>query len=151
MRTANWVHFACHGMQSFAEPTESCLLLSGLSRLTILETIKLDLKNAELAFLSACDTATGDQDLPEEAVHLAAGVLMAGYRAVIATMWTINDTVTVDVADETYRILFQEYGGDYRKAAEALHFAIRNVRKDKLAKGQKVKLFYWVPFIHLGI
>ncbi|KAJ7229110.1 hypothetical protein GGX14DRAFT_346526 [Mycena pura] len=32
----------------------------------------------ELAFLSACQTAMGDQSLPDEALHLAASLLFAG-------------------------------------------------------------------------
>ena len=37
------------------------------------------LEPAELAFLSACQTATGYEKLPEEAVHLVAGMLAAGF------------------------------------------------------------------------
>jgi CHAT domain-containing protein len=36
--------------------------------------------HADFAFLSACQTATGDEKLSEEAVYLAAGLLLAGYR-----------------------------------------------------------------------
>ncbi|KAF9000813.1 hypothetical protein BDQ17DRAFT_1410126 [Cyathus striatus] len=50
------------------------------------------------AFLSACETGTGDESLPEEAVHLAAGVLQAGYRSVIATMWAIDDSYAAMVS-----------------------------------------------------
>ncbi|KAJ6487356.1 hypothetical protein DFH09DRAFT_841575, partial [Mycena vulgaris] len=41
--------------------------------------------------LSACQTARGAKGLQEESVHLAAGMLLAGYRGVIATMWSIMD------------------------------------------------------------
>ena len=43
--------------------------------------------NASLAFLSACETAMGAEDLPDEAMHLAASLLFAGFGGVVATMW----------------------------------------------------------------
>ncbi|KAJ7930384.1 CHAT domain-containing protein [Mycena leptocephala] len=78
MKESRWVHFACHGVQS-TSPTESALLLAGSSQLTLSNIIQLSLPNADLAFLSACQTATGSQQLQDESVHLAAGMLLAGY------------------------------------------------------------------------
>jgi CHAT domain-containing protein len=46
-----------------------------------------DLGDAFFAFLSACETAKGDHDYADEAVHLAASMLFAGFKSVIATMW----------------------------------------------------------------
>jgi CHAT domain-containing protein len=40
-----------------------------------------------LAFLSACETAKVHKNVPDEAMHLAATLLFAGFRGVIATMW----------------------------------------------------------------
>lgn len=150
MKSSSWVHFACHGAQNTTNPSDSCLLLASHSKLTLSNIIKLQLENAELAFLSACQTATGDEELQDEAVHLAAGMLLAGYRSVIATMWSIDDDIAVEVADEAYRCLFTEYRADPRRAAEALHFAVKTVRQSREARG-KVSLFSWVPFIHMGI
>ena len=150
MQSSTWVHFACHGIQDNDNPTESCLCLAKNSKLTLMDVIRLSLKDAELAFLSACETATGDGNLQDEAVHLAAGMLLAGYHGVIATMWTIDDNFTIGVADETYRLLFKEYGADSTRAAEALHFAVKKVSKEWEAKG-KSSLFYSVPFVHMGV
>jgi CHAT domain-containing protein len=85
MTNSRWVHFACHGVQSDS-PTESAILLAGSSQLTLSNIIQLSLPNADLAFLSACQTATGSQELQDESVHLTAGMLLAGYRGVIGTM-----------------------------------------------------------------
>ncbi|KAJ7809256.1 CHAT domain-containing protein [Mycena leptocephala] len=86
MRNSRWVHFASHDVQS-ASPTESALLPAGSSRLTLSNIIQLSLPNADLAFLSACQTTTGSQALQDKSVHLIAGMLPAGYRGVIGTMW----------------------------------------------------------------
>ncbi|KAF8122601.1 hypothetical protein EV363DRAFT_1182291 [Boletus edulis] len=43
-------------------------------------------------FLSACQTVTGVEDLTDEAVHIAAGMLFAGYGGVVGKMWSISET-----------------------------------------------------------
>lgn len=145
MKKANWVHFACHGVQKVNRPTESALMLAGTSKLTLSEIITMRLPSKDLAFLSACQTATGDEDLSEEAVHLAAGMLSAGYRGVIATMWSISDWYAPRVADDVYGHLIQRE----RKAtdgAEALYCAVKNLREK-----EKAPFRDWIPFIHVGL
>ncbi|KAF8214781.1 CHAT domain-containing protein [Mycena galopus ATCC 62051] len=148
MKTSRWVHFACHGVQDSFNPTSSALLVARSSRLTLSSIIQLSLPQAELAFLSACQTATGAQDLQDEAVHLTAGMLLAGYRGVIGTMWTIMDKDAPKVATDVYAHLFQTSPPDSTRAAEALHLAVRKLREES---GGTKSFFHWVPFIHVGI
>jgi CHAT domain-containing protein len=49
--------------------------------------MKLNLERPLLAFLSACETATGDIRQPDQTIHLAAAMLFAGFQSVVATMW----------------------------------------------------------------
>ncbi|KAJ7841272.1 CHAT domain-containing protein [Mycena leptocephala] len=148
MRDSTWVHFACHGVQNASDPTESALFLAGNSRLTVSSIIKLSLPEADFSFLSACQTATGNEVLQDEAVHLAGGMLSAGYRGVIATMWTIMDSDAPQIASDVYERLFQISPPDSSRAAEALHHAVRKLRE----KSEGTKSFsYWVPFIHVGV
>jgi CHAT domain-containing protein len=145
MANSNWLHLACHGSQRQDEPTKSALILED-GHLTLEEIIKLDLPNAEFAFLSACQTTTGEEKLSDEAVHIAGGMLLAGYRGVVATMWSIQDDLAPEVADEFYRRIMEDgERPDNRKAAEALHHSIQKLRK----KG--VPLTSWIPFVHLGV
>ncbi|KAJ6579941.1 CHAT domain-containing protein [Mycena vulgaris] len=148
MLNSNWVHFACHGVQVISDPTQSALLLAGKERLSLSSIIKLSLPHANFAFLSACQTATGDKKLQEESVHLAAGMLLAGYRGVIATMWTIMDNDAPQVAGDVYEHLFKTSPPDPTRAAEALHLAVRKLREQS---GGKKSFFHWVPFIHVGV
>ncbi|KAF7344196.1 hypothetical protein MVEN_01710100 [Mycena venus] len=148
MKSSSWVHFACHGVQDLSHPTESALLLAGDSRLTLSKIIKLSLPHAEFAFLSACQTATGDMSLAEESVHLAAGMLMAGYRGVIATMWTIMDNDAPQVAADVYEHLFKTSPPDPTRAAEALYLAVQKLRTES---GRSMSFFNWVPYIHVGV
>ncbi|CAG8702347.1 4485_t:CDS:1, partial [Acaulospora colombiana] len=146
MEECNWLHLACHGIQEPDEPTKSALLLQD-GHLTLEEIIKLDLPRAELAFLSACQTTAGDENLSEEAVHIAGGMLLAGYRSVVATMWSIRDELAPVVTDEFYRHVMEEgKRPDSRRAAEALHLAVQ-----KLRQRPGVQLTDWIPFVHLGV
>ncbi|KAF8143023.1 CHAT domain-containing protein [Mycena galopus ATCC 62051] len=147
MMSSRWVHFACHGVQSVS-PTESALLLAGSSRLTLSNIINLSLPNADLAFLSACQTATGSKQLQDESVHLTAGMLLAGYRGVIGTMWSIMDNDAPQVAGDVYAHLLEVSSPDPTKAAEALHLAIQKLQEQL---GAKKSFLRWVPFIHFGV
>lgn len=82
---ARILHLACHGQQD-SDPLRSRFVLRD-GPLTISELMKIDLPNAMMAFLSACDTAKGDKEQPDQAVHLAASMLFCGFRSVVATMW----------------------------------------------------------------
>jgi CHAT domain-containing protein len=84
------VHFACHGKQDAKLPLESGLILHNANRLKISDIMKQRPPNASLAFLSACETAMGAENLPDEAMHLAATLLFAGFRGVVATMWLVS-------------------------------------------------------------
>ena len=146
MREVDWVHFACHGIQDPTSPTNSGLCLANERRLKISDIITLSRSRGGLAFLSACQTATGDKELSDEAIHIAAGMLFAGYSGVIGTMWSISDRLAPDVARDVYKELFRDdKRPDCREAARALHEAIKRARD----RGERFA--DWVPFIHVGI
>jgi CHAT domain-containing protein len=85
---AHMLHLACHSIQD-ADPLKSAILLQD-GRLSIEDVMQLDLPHGVLAFLSACETAKGDRNAPDQAVHLAASMLFCGFRSVIATMWSVS-------------------------------------------------------------
>ncbi|KAG8719840.1 hypothetical protein FRC09_010535 [Ceratobasidium sp. 395] len=145
MADHSWVHFACHGSQDPLDPMNSSLHLHD-KPLSLAMISRHSMKNAQLAFLSACQTAKGDSELPNEAVHLAAGLLMAGYANVIATLWSIKDQDAPIVAGETYKCLLESGVPDSRKAAKALHRAVKHLR-DTIGVNEFAR---WVPYIHMG-
>ena len=144
MRECSWVHLACHGIQDFDHPTKSAFALAD-GNLELAEIIKHPLPHAQFAFLSACQTATGDSKLVEEAVHLAAGMQLAGYRSVIATMWAILDRDGPVVADAVYAEMLKDGKADFTRAAHALHYAVRQLRLSG------APFMAWIPFIHMGL
>lgn len=141
----SWVHLACHASQNVAIPVESAFHLHG-GPLDLGSIAEKHLKNADLAFLSACQTATGDVGFPEEAMHLAAGMLMAGYRRVIASMWSINDEDAPLVAEKFYTYMLDDVKPSHAKAGRALHYAVGSLR-DKIGVKEFTR---WAPYIHIG-
>jgi len=150
----DWVHLACHAVQDTATPLKSGFYLHN-ERLELAEIMKQQIANADLAFLSACQTSAGDEKLSEEAVHLAAGMLAVGYRGVIATMWSIQDDYGPDVADDFYGYLLQRRGDDESRsygsarAAKALHHTVKRLR-ERLGDSE-MALMTWAPYVHFGI
>jgi hypothetical protein len=86
LSAASIAHFACHGEQNKRNPLDSSLVLED-GRLKVSQIMQQSTPNASLAFLCACETAMGHEDLPDEAMHLGATLLFAGFRGAVATMW----------------------------------------------------------------
>ena len=143
MKESNWIHLACHGKQNFQNSMQSSILLQD-GNLELSAMVGLSLPKADFAFLSACQTATGDEKLAEESVHLAAGMLMLGCKGVIATMWSISDNDAPTVAEDVYRHMLKDGKPNRKEAAYALHEAVKRLRDSG------ADFMAWVPFIHIG-
>ncbi|KAG8720174.1 hypothetical protein FRC09_010016, partial [Ceratobasidium sp. 395] len=122
MKQHSWVHLACHASQNLADPAASAFTLHK-GHLDLATITREQLPNAQLAFLSACETAMGDEGIPDGAVHLAAGMLMSGYRTVIATMWPIHDSDAPIIAEQFYSQILENGMPNADKSARALHKA----------------------------
>jgi CHAT domain-containing protein len=123
--TTAWAHFACHASADLTNPSASQLLLTDHQTrpLTVVDIARQRLDDAELAFLSACETARPGTRLTDEAIHLTSAFQLAGYRHVIGTLWPIGDQHAVDIADDIYTTL--ACTGD---VAAAVHAATRRQR-----------------------
>lgn len=146
MSAHSWVHLACHASQHSDDPGMSSFYLYD-GPLSLSAIIRKPLQHASFAFLSACETASGDETLPDEAVHLAAGMLVAGYKSVIATMWSIKDNEAPLVAEKVYSHMLGDGNPDSSKAAKALHIAMQSLRETIGEENFEV----WVPYIHIGV
>ena len=136
------MHLSCHGSQHVTDPTESAFWLTdGPLRITDL-TEQHDAGPRELAFLSACQTATGSPRALDEAIHLAAAMQLLGYRHVIATLWSIYDSPAPDIADTIYANLAIT-GTNH--AAYALHHAVTALRAQ-----HPTEPLVWAPYLHTG-
>jgi len=145
------IHLAAS--QDLKNPLKSGFYLHD-GRLELSEIMKQKFAVRGLAFLSACETSTGDAKLSEEVVHLAAGMLAAGYQSVVATTWSIKDQFGPVVAESFYKDLMErgkasgKTGIDSSGAAHALHHAIQGLRET--VGDSEQGLLTWVPYVHFG-
>ncbi|VDC07035.1 unnamed protein product [Peniophora sp. CBMAI 1063] len=150
----HWVHLACHGKQSADNPTQSAFALYD-GELTLAALMGTIAGNAELAFLSACETAVGDEKIPEESAHLAAGMLAVGFKGVVGTMWSIGDADAPTIVGAYYRRLHKLreskregiVAPGYTGAAYALHHAVK-VLRERVGEQNFMK---WAPYVHFGV
>ncbi|KAG2134515.1 CHAT domain-containing protein [Suillus clintonianus] len=142
-----WVHLACHGKQDQDQPYNSHFVMKD-KHLTLLDIMEKDIPHAEFAFLSACHTAVGDKETPDEVIHLAAGLQFSGFKSVIGTLWEVDDAVAKHVVQAFYENMVKdvEDGGfmDCTKAAWALNRATHAVKS-------KVPLEQRMVFVHIGV
>jgi CHAT domain-containing protein/Lon protease-like protein len=135
LASSTCLHFSCHGTFNFAQPQLSALILADshvesqpddadpdrylpqldgsaldLTRcLTLLDLFQLDLRQARLVTLSACETGLSEiNSLSDEFVGLSSGFLYAGCNSVIGTLWTVSDISTGLLMAEFYRLLKQQ-------------------------------------------
>ena len=135
----SWAHFSCHGVQNLDDPASGGLVLAdGIA--TVAEFGERAYRG-ELAFLAGCQTAVGGRVLPDEAITLAAALHHAGFRHVVATMWTVRDATVARVTRQFYRWLLH----DGCPPAAALHDAVRGLRARHPRSPSA-----WTPFAHTG-
>jgi len=143
-------HFACHAASDPVDPSRSMILLHDYreSPLTVLSLASVSLHHAQLAYLSACETARNKvANLADEAIHLTSAFQLVGYPHVIGTLWTISDSVAVQVATSFYSGLGAPEGLDLSRSAEALHYAIRTVRD---SDNRRTTPSLWASYTHTG-
>lgn len=84
------IHLATHGVLDEVAPTLSSLALAGKGELSVAQLLGLDL-DADLVVLSACDSGRGDITRGGDVVGLARGVLAAGTRHAVVSLWPVDD------------------------------------------------------------
>ena len=97
-------HFSCHGMYESNEPLQSALQLNPDSFITLGEIIgRIDTNELRFAVLSACETGIGYKGFgSEEYLGIPAGFMFAGAKAVIGSLWSVNDVATAMLMIKVY-------------------------------------------------
>lgn len=140
------IHLACHGTQDAIDPLQSAFILHD-GHLTLADLMSRERAHGGVAFLSACQTAVGDERAPNEVVHLAAGMLSAGYKSVVGTMWAIGDEDAPVVADAFYdKLRGSSDEGNTGDTALSLHHAVEMLR----GRVGEQNFMKWMPFVHYG-
>lgn len=137
------IHLAVHGVANTTHPDRSALVLlsdpsageDGLLQAS--EIVQLRLR-ADLVILSACDTAVGPVEGEEGIETLSKAFLLAGARAVVSTLWSVDDTHSLFLMTRFYAHL---------AAHEPIALALAAAKRDMLNKfGHELAPYYWAAF-----
>ncbi|CAN5882533.1 CHAT domain-containing protein [soil metagenome] len=146
------IHLATHGVLDNRQPLYSHLLLTktegdpendGL--LEAREIMNLDLR-ADLAVLSACETANGKIAPGEGVMGMSWAFFVAGSRSMLVSQWKVNSASTSEVMVNFYQALKSEENHSCGKKASALRKTALKTMKDPRYRHP----FYWAGFVMIG-
>ncbi|MGQ9592714.1 MAG: CHAT domain-containing protein, partial [Planctomycetota bacterium] len=145
---ADVVHYACHGEFRPQRPWESSLFLAppagakgGDGRLTAAEVLGLDLRRSRLVALSGCETGRGRVLPGDDTVSVSTAFLHAGARALLVSLWKVEDRATALLMASFYR----KWLGEGRDKARSLREA-----KLELVAGEFSRPRFWSAFVLMG-
>jgi CHAT domain-containing protein len=134
---SRFVHVATHGLFRRDNPMFSSIRL-GDGPLSVYDLYELRL-SAELVTFSGCGTGLSVVVGGDEQIGLVRGLLYAGARAVLLTLWDVYDTTTADFMKEFYGRLTNGWS-----KAQAAQEGMRELRQ------RYPHPFYWAPFALIG-
>ena len=91
LASVDLLHYAGHGTFSGLGGWDSSLLLAEKTRLTLGDVLSLRPRAPAWVVLSACDTGRSSTEVPVESLGLAHAFVLAGSRAVIASIRQAKD------------------------------------------------------------
>lgn len=162
--TFDILHFATHGILNDRNPLYSHLLLAqpetakpeskeavedGL--LEAWEIMQMDL-HAELAVLSACETARGRVSSGEGMIGLTWALFVAGVPTTIVSQWQVRSDSTAALMVEFHRLLQKANAQSSPRAASdwTKAEALQQAALKLLRAGQYRHPFYWAGFVLVG-
>jgi CHAT domain-containing protein len=145
---ARILHFATHGILNNASPMYSHLALAdgGAGEDGLLEAwelMQLDLK-ADLAVLSACETARGRIGAGEGMIGLSWAMFMAGVPSIVVSQWKVESAGTRDLMVDFHRALLAT------KSKPTKAQALRQASLKLLKNPETSHPFYWAGFVLVG-
>jgi CHAT domain-containing protein/Tfp pilus assembly protein PilF len=149
---AGILHFATHGMLNNASPMYSHLALAqgGANEDGLLEAwelMQLDLK-AELAVLSACETARGRASAGEGMIGLTWAMFIAGVPSTVVSQWKVESASTRDLMLGFHRQLRARTTTAKAKMTKAQ--ALRHASLMLMKNPETSHPFYWAGFVLVG-
>jgi CHAT domain-containing protein/Tfp pilus assembly protein PilF len=141
----NIIHFATHGEFNDRQPLQSGLLLAKDEEndgyFQVHEIFGMDLRNANLVTLSACETALSKIMGGDDLVGLSRGFIYAGTPSILATLWKVDDPATSKIMEYFYRNWKQ--GMSKPESLRRAQIALKNIPEFRHP-------YYWAPFVMIG-
>jgi tetratricopeptide (TPR) repeat protein len=135
-------HFATHAYFDPGSPLDSGIVLAD-GVLTAREILERELRAPEFLALSACQTGMAGTLGGDEMAGLSQALLHAGARALLVSLWAVNDPATAHLMTGFYR-RWREEGQD---KAVALRDAMDATRQ---ARPAWAHTYYWGAFTLVG-
>lgn len=146
---ASILHFTTHGTFNNASPMYSHLTLAeggpnddGL--LEAWELMQLDLK-ADLAVLSACETARGRIGAGEGMIGFSWAMFTAGVPSIVVSQWKVESAGTRDLMVNFHRLLIGSAKTKPGKTEALRQAALKLMRNPETSHP-----FYWAGFVLVG-
>jgi CHAT domain-containing protein len=114
--------------------------------LTSEEIAAMNLRGAEWAVLSACDTGVGAVQDVEGVVGLRRAFQVAGVRTLIMSLWAVDDRATRRWMEELYRNRLE----DGASTLDSVHQASLSVLESGRSGGDWEHPFFWAAFVAAG-
>jgi CHAT domain-containing protein/Tfp pilus assembly protein PilF len=112
--------------------------------LTAKEAAQLELEGTQLVVLSACDTASGEQQSGEGLFGLQRALSVAGARTTLLSLWKVDDEATAYFMQRYYTLLKQGKG-----RMEAL-LAVQKEFRDNPPRTEWEDYRYWAAWQLMG-
>lgn len=105
-KSARFLHLAAHGFVQRENPLFSAIRLAD-SWLTVFDLYRCDFP-ADLVTLSGCSTGLSEVVGADELVGLLRGLLQAGARNALVSLWDVDDASTTRLMQDFYRQMLSE-------------------------------------------
>jgi len=142
IKTDEIIHLATHAICNDSLPMKSEIYFSDKS-LPAYEVYNLN-HVLQMVVLSACETGKGKLQQGEGVMSMARAFLASGCKAVVTTLWEINDKATSVLMGSFYKNLTNDKGA---------HTALRQAKLNYISSVSSVAQahpFYWSGFIMIG-
>lgn len=137
------VHVHVHGEQDLQDPSKGAFLLAD-GRLSVSAIASLA-SDADFAGLAACKTAVGGADVLDESITLASALHYAGFRHVVAALWSIGNQDAIGMFDSIYEDMTSSGSFEAGTAAAAVRKAVMQLRAECPDEPHR-----WASLIHVG-
>jgi CHAT domain-containing protein len=112
------------------------------------ELLGLDLRDVDLAVLSACESGVGEVSANEGLLGMQRALRRAGVRAAICSQWSVDDEATSRLMTDFYRNL-DETPGEPAKALRLAQLAMLEEGRDATTSDRE-RPYYWAAFSLYG-
>jgi CHAT domain-containing protein len=147
-RRQGTIHLAVHGFANDPDPDQASLALlpdpaAGEDGFLHASEIAMMHLNANLVVLSSCDTAVGPIEGEEGISTLSNSFLLAGARAVVSTLWPVEDTSSLFLMKRFYSGI---------AAGHSPALALAEAKREMLHNfGKAAVPYHWAGFTFEGV